>query len=174
MHALHTWTRIASITGSLYLVFAAQGALAQPGANFVAHLTGNDEVPEVDVSAQGQAVFQLDSSGTELSFRLISTQLVGTTQAHIHCGADGVNGPVVAFLLDLNPDGIDVDGVLSSGVITNADVIQRPDSPECPGGIADFDDLIARMSDGGAYVNVHTLDNPGGEIRGQIGRRGPG
>jgi len=25
-----------------------------------------------------------------------------------------------------------------------------------------------KMNDGGAYVNVHTIQSPGGEIRGQI------
>jgi hypothetical protein len=30
------------------------------------------------------------------------------------------------------------------------------------------DALAASMLDGNAYLNVHTLDHPGGEIRGQV------
>jgi hypothetical protein len=66
-----------------------------------------------------------------------------------------------------------VNGVLASGGITDADVISRPDSPECPGGVSNLDDVIAKMSDGSAYANVHTLDHQDGEVRGQIHRGGP-
>jgi hypothetical protein len=39
-------------------------------------------------------------------------------------------------------------------------------------GIAtgEFNELIAALRDGLAYVNVHTVQSPGGEIRGQIQR----
>src|SRR5262249_16050291 len=70
------------------------------------------------------------------------------------------------------------DGVLAEGTITAANVIARPDSAACPGGLATFDDLVARLRSGDAYVNVHTDDGaappntgagdfPGGHIRGQ-------
>ena len=157
--------RIAPLAGALLL--AAQAAPAQP-LNFVAPLSGDQEVPPVETQARGLAKLQLDASGGELSYRLVVAQLEGVTQAHIHCGSAGVNGPVVAFLFALMPGGVDVNGVLSGGGITDADVIVRPDSPECPGGVASFDDLVARLESGEAYVNVHTLDNPGGEIRGQV------
>jgi hypothetical protein len=34
-------------------------------------------------------------------------------------------------------------------------------------------DLVQSMQDGTTYVNVHTVVNPGGEIRGQIRTAGP-
>jgi hypothetical protein len=34
--------------------------------------------------------------------------------------------------------------------------------------VANLDDVIEKMNSGGAYVNVHTVANPGGEIRGDI------
>jgi hypothetical protein len=47
-------------------------------------------------------------------------------------------------------------------------VIPRPSTAICPGGGATLDDVIEKMNNGGAYVNVHTLVFPGGEIRGDI------
>lgn len=32
-----------------------------------------------------------------------------------------------------------------------------------------LEDLVALIESGDAYVNVHTVANPGGEIRGQVG-----
>jgi hypothetical protein len=75
---------------------------------------------------------------------------------------------VVAFLFGFDPAGVSENGVLAEGTITAANVIPRPDSPACPGGVANFDDLIAKMRSGDAYVNVHTVAFPAGEIRGQL------
>lgn len=163
--------RIALAIGILLL--AAQTTTAQP-TNFVATLSGDQEVPPVETRAHGVAKLQLDASGTELSYRLAVSRLEGVTQAHIHCGTADVNGPVVAFLFALMPGGVDIEGVLASGGITDADVIARPDSPECPGGVEDLDDVVARLEAGEAYVNVHTLDQPGGEVRGQVQSPGNG
>ena len=53
------------------------------------------------------------------------------------------------------------DGILAQGTITEDDLI---------GSLAgsSLSDLIELMASGGAYVNVHTTQNRGGEIRGQI------
>ena len=76
-----------------------------------------------------------------------------------------MNGPIVVFLYGLGPT-VSPNGILSQGTITS--VIPRPDSPACPGGIATLADLIAKLESGDAYVNVHTVVKPGGEIRGQV------
>lgn len=139
-----------------------------PVANFVAPLKGREEVPPVDTKATGLAKFQLSKDGTQLDYKLIASNIQGVTQAHIHCGAPGVNGPVVIFLFGFDPAGVDSNGILAQGTLTAAGLIPQPDSPVCPGGIADFEDLIDRLMSGGAYANVHTLVHPGGEIRGHI------
>lgn len=141
---------------------------AGPVANFVTSLKGREEVPPVDTNATGMAKFQLSEDGTELDYKVVASNIQGVTQAHIHCGAPGVNGPVVIFLFGFDPVGVDSNGILAQGTLTTDGLIPRPDSPECPGGIADFEDLIDRLRSGGAYANVHTLLNPGGEIRGHI------
>jgi hypothetical protein len=140
-------------------------AAANP-TNFVAHLTGDEEVPAVDTQSQGQVKFQL--RGDAVNFRLNVANIENVIQAHIHCGAAGVNGPVVVFLFGPVPGGVTVNGVLSEGTFTAADVIARPDSAACPGGVANFDELLAKMRSGDTYVNVHTTAFPGGQIRGQV------
>lgn len=150
----------------MFTLFAASVA-AHP-RNYRAHLSGSDEVPPVATRAQGQAIFKLSKDGTELSYKLIIANIDDVTQAHIHCGAEGVNGPVVAFLFGFVDGGVTTNGVLVTGVITPDNVIARPDSEACPGGISDFDDLLDLIVSGNAYVNVHTVAYPAGEIRGQI------
>jgi hypothetical protein len=149
-------------------LFAGTAEAAGGPENFRAHLTGAGEVPPVDTAAQGQAIFQLSPDDTALSYRLIVTNIENAVQAHIHCGAADVNGPVVAFLFGPVPEGMDNNGVLATGTITNANVIPVPDSAACPGGVANFDEMIAKIRSGDAYVNAHTVQNPGGEIRGEL------
>jgi hypothetical protein len=159
-----------TLTIALILLLATGVVHAGPAVpeNFIAPLSGGEEVPAVDTNARGVAILQLSKDGTELSYKLIVANLKNATQAHIHCGAAGVNGPVVAFLFGFDPAGVTVNGVLAEGTVTAANVIPRPDSAACPGGVANFEELLAKMRSGNAYVNVHTVAYPPGEIRGQI------
>jgi hypothetical protein len=144
-------------------------ASAPEQRNFIAHLSGAAERPTpVDTDAGGLAVLHLNKEGTGLRYKLIVHNLEDITQAHIHCGSADVAGPVVAFLFGFVAEGVTVNGVLAEGTITAEDVIPRPDSPACPGGVANFEELVAKIRSGDAYVNVHTIAFPAGEIRGQI------
>jgi hypothetical protein len=164
-----------SRTRAAIFVFAALAALAGIGAavagsngNFRALLSGDAENPPVETKGHGVATLKLSDGGDSLSYKLMVANLEDITQAHIHCGAPELNGPVVAFLFGPASAGVDDNGRLAEGVITDADVLPRPDSPECPGGVADLDDVIEKIESGDAYVNVHTIAHPAGEIRGQI------
>jgi hypothetical protein len=131
------------------------------------HANGSGEVPANDSQGQAQAIFRLSEDGTELDFKLIASNITDVTQSHIHCGTPGVNGPVVVFLYGLGPT-VSPNGILSEGTVTNANVIARPSSAACPGGVENLEDVIEKMNSGGAYVNVHTVALPPGEIRGDI------
>jgi hypothetical protein len=135
--------------------------------NWSQHANGSMEVPVRDTQGQAQAIFHLSNDGNSLEYKLIASNIVDVTQSHIHCGAPGVNGPIVIFLYGFGPT-VSPNGVLSEGVATDANVIPRPASAQCPGGVANLQDVIDKMNSGGAYVNVHTVAFPGGEIRGDI------
>lgn len=138
------------------------------GLNFFTPLSGDGEVPPVDTLGRGNAIFSANANRTEINYKVLVANVKNMTQAHIHCGAADVNGPVVIFLFGLMPAGENLNGILAQGTVTADDLIVRPDSEACPGGIGSFEELIARMEAGETYANVHTIDNPGGEIRGQI------
>jgi len=148
------------------MIIAAVLCLAGPahaagGGNYVAHLAGANEVSPVDTLARGQAKFELSADGTELHYRVNVANIEAVTQAHIHVGPAGQNGGVVAFLFGFVPEGVYPNGTLAVGVITAANLV---------GALAGqpLSALVAELEAGNAYVNVHTLAYPGGEIRGQI------
>lgn len=136
-------------------------------------LNGGEEVPPVDTRARGTALFELSADGLTLSYKLIVANIDNVVASHIHMAPAGVNGPVVAFLYGPVPaGGGSSNGVIAQGTITAANLVgPLPGQP--------LSALIAAMSAGNTYVNVHTNDGiappntgpgdfPGGEVRGQI------
>ncbi len=92
--------------------------------------------------------------------------ILGAAGAHIHCAPGGANGPVVAFLAGVVPGGFD-GKVKLDATLTAANIV----NPACGADIA----LLAEsMRAGDTYVNVHSIDFPGGEVRGQIRPLGSG
>jgi hypothetical protein len=160
------------VAGLLALLATTASGQSVP-TNFVAHLSGDQEVPLRPTDATGQAKLQLNTDGTALAYRLIVANIENVVASHIHLGPAGANGPVVAFLYGpAAPAGGRLDGVIAVGVITAADLTG-------PLVGQDLSVLVAALRSGGAYVNVHTNDGiaptnegpgdfPGGEVRGQI------
>lgn len=139
--------------------------------NAVTPLSGDEEVPAVDTQARGAAKFQLSPDGQSISYRLNVANIVDVLQSHIHVGPAGQNGPVVVFLYPSAPPAVLIpgrtQGTLMAGTFTAADLR----GPLAGQSIAD---LWAAIEAGNAYVNVHTVANPGGEIRGQVSAPGAG
>ena len=164
--------RTTMVVGMLALGLLAVAPAARAGDNFVATLSGGQEVPARDTQARGVATFKLNGDGTALRFKLNVANIDNVVAAHIHCGAVGVNGPVGVTLFMGAPGGGRVNGTLAEGTIT------APDAGNgC--GWADLAAVLAAMGSGSTYVNVHTNDGvdpvntgpgdfPGGEIRGQV------
>ncbi|MDI6710486.1 MAG: CHRD domain-containing protein [Bacillota bacterium] len=130
--------------------------------SFFAFLRGSEEVPPVRTFASGRTTLQLENE-TELRYRLVVNNIRNLTEAHIHLGRRGQNGPVAAFLFGPVSPGITVTRGIVEGTITREDLVGplqgRPLSA-----------LVSEMRAGNTYVNAHTKQNPEGEIRGQVRR----
>jgi len=160
------------ISAGLALALLALAPPAVAGDNFVAPLSGDNEVPARDTQAVGVATLKVRDDGAALVFKINVANLDNAVAAHIHCGPPGVNGPVGLTLFLGAPGGGSFQGTLAEGTATAPD----------PGNACGWTDLaavIAAMQSGNTYVNVHTNDGvppvntgpgdfPGGEIRGQV------
>ena len=100
-----------------------------------------------------------------LHYTLIASNIENVLQSHIHLAPAGVNGPVVVWLYPSSPPAVLIpgrfSGVLAEGTITADDLVG-------PLAGQPLSSLIDEITAGNAYVNVHTSQYPGGEIRGQI------
>jgi hypothetical protein len=131
-------------------------------ADFLAQMTGTAERPDpVQTNATGTAFF--DVQGTTVRYRIEVENIQNAVFAHIHVGGVDVAGPIIVTLFEAGgtPQSFTARGVLVEDTFTQADI--QPQQ-----GIATLDQLLAAMEAGNTYVNVHTTQNPPGEIRGQI------
>jgi hypothetical protein len=129
-------------------------------------IDGSQEVPPNNSRAYGSASFTIDDQTWIVTGSMTTTGLPyrnaaggqNVTGAHIHApGPPGVNGPVVFNLITNAIGGTPVD--LPGGITLYA-------WSGVLGGnqAATLANLIAGLG----YINVHSAQFPGGEIRGQI------
>jgi len=116
------------------------------GTSYVATLSGASETPPVVTAATGSATVTLNPDDS-LTYSVTSTGLSATV-AHIHVGAVGVAGPILFPL---------AGGPTAWAGTTSALTAEQK----------------AQLESGLLYVNVHTVANIAGEIRGQIGFAAP-
>lgn len=159
---------------------ARQGFGADHGEHrlILTMLTGDEEVPPRETDAHGQAHVRLSKDGQSMDYVLVANNIRNPFMAHIHVGAKGDNGPVRVWLFPSTSPGpltsaIGLhNGLLAKGTFDASNLI----------GIT-WDEFVAAIASGNAYVNVHTNDfiDPtntgpgdffGGEIRGQLDKNG--
>lgn len=135
------WSRM--IAGVAALAISAVTLAHNTEFRRVCLLTGTQEVPPNASAADGCGTMIVDPINNKITYRIVVTNLSSAeTAAHIHGPAGpGVAGPIM-FALPL--------GAVKSGVI-NYNQSQEAD-------------ILA----GRIYVNVHTTNFPGGEVRGQL------
>jgi len=106
-------------------------------------LSGSAEVPAVSTSASGSGTITINPDMSVSGS--VTTTGVTATMAHIHNGAAGKNGPVI---IPLTKSGDNTWSVPAGAKLTEAQ--------------------YAAYKAGDLYVNVHSAEHKGGEIRGQL------
>jgi hypothetical protein len=106
-------------------------------------LSGDEEVPPVTTSASG--VGKIEVAGDKSIRGSITTTGIDGTAAHVHEAPAGKNGPVIITLKKTSTD-----------------------LWEIPSGATLTDAQYANYKAGDLYLNVHSVANKDGEIRGQL------
>jgi hypothetical protein len=135
---------LAALACATVLAFAAPAMAAM--VNFKASLSGKSEVPPNAVAGTGSVTATYDTDSKTLTWKGSYSGLTGpATAAHFHGPApEGKNAGV---MVPINPSGPSFEGS------------------------ATLNDAQAKaLMDGELYVNIHTADNKGGEIRGQLSK----
>jgi hypothetical protein len=140
-----------TLAGSLLalgLAGCGQMMPSQKVATYEATLSGAQEVPPTTGGGRGTAEVQHNADTNTLTWKVNYSGLSGpATAGHIH-------GPAAA-------------GQNAGVLIPFSNVAAQPVQGQAPITPAQAADLAAGMW----YVNIHTAQNPGGEIRGQLRRR---
>ncbi len=138
-------------------IFAAAIFVASFSANahaetFYAYLSGAQEVPPVATSATGYARIVVNEAAGTFTFTVVFNNLSSAqTASHIHTpAAIGANAPVAITLGTAGG---------TSGSISGMAAITPTQ--------------LAQIRQHLGYVNVHSMTNGGGEIRGQLGIKRP-
>jgi hypothetical protein len=172
---------VTAIAVATVIGFSANHACGQ---EFIAHLTGFDEIGTIPSSYTGailsngkaNAVLELDRNAGTIAYTLTYSD-VGTTppstgtvtQAHIHFGKSHASGGVLVFFCSNSPSAGTPTCPENSGTVTGtwaaASVGAIPGQNVTAG---DFDALADALLSNTAYANIHTTALPNGELRGQV------
>ncbi|MBI4985699.1 MAG: CHRD domain-containing protein [Rhodocyclales bacterium] len=140
-------TKTASLRSQLFAGIAAAGialaSFSSSAEDIRISLNGDREVPPVKTMASGSGTITINPDMSVSGS--IMTSGLAATMAHIHLGAADKNGPVVVTLSKSGEHG----WVVPPGTKLTAAQYQAYKAGEL-------------------YVNVHTAEHKGGEIRGQL------
>jgi glucose/arabinose dehydrogenase len=116
--------------------------------------------------AIGRAILRVSPEGTSVSYELEVLGIANVTQAHIHvAAAPGGTGSPAVWLYPAAPPTVlipgEFRGVLGEGSFAQANFVG-------PLAGKTLNDLLTAIREDRAYVNIHTQQFPGGEIRGRL------
>jgi len=135
-------TKTALAVAAVALAACTGPTMTQQGNSSWVYLSGDSEVPPVSTMATANGRFVTLADGS-FSGGFV-TNNIEATAAHIHMGARDENGPVILPLVK-TANGFDV-----------------------PAGAKLTPEQMVAFKAGKLYVNVHSAEHKGGEIRTQI------
>jgi hypothetical protein len=158
----------------LSAVLVLGSAVQASTITYVTTLSSANEIPANGSTATGTASITVDSVANTIVFNVAFSGLSSNdTAAHIHCCQPlGTNAGVATVMPSFPnfPLGV-TSGSFSNQIFSLADVaFYNPAFVTANGGTAASAEaaLLAGMAAGQTYFNIHTSNNPGGEIRGQL------
>lgn len=137
------------VLGLSLTLLTLTGAANATKKTYSAVMTGDGEVPKVDTAGTGFAILTVDDVNKTICGKVTYTALSGAPNAmHIHEGDETVASGGVVQGLDVGASPIKVN-------VTNVDATK-----------------LTKIFTGPTYLNIHTEDHGGGEIRGQLAEGG--
>ncbi len=145
---------------------------------YEAILRPENAVPPSNSTASGTAAFTLRSAGDSLAldyaFEFQGLDLDGlqtpgddsdnVTGFHLHVGTPDINGQLIFGFLGPQHDQTDLMVDAAAGIVTGTWDISDVNFPV----VRPVSFWLNELADGLIYVNVHTLGNPPGDIRGPL------
>ena len=143
---MRTTTWVVAVFVVLALCVLTVSRPAQAGTkNAVALMTGGQEVPPTTSAASGIAYLYVDAQ-SRLCYSITTTKLDGGNEITSHVHGPAGPGQSANPLFTIPETGVTKNGCVGPLTKSNKQDLQK----------------------GRLYLNIHTQDFPGGEIRGQI------
>ncbi|MDR0779890.1 MAG: autotransporter domain-containing protein [Pseudomonadales bacterium] len=158
---------------ALVAAVALAGAASAQAQIYTVSLSGNSEIPAITTNGSGTAIVTLNSTTHEMRVKAEFSNLTGTTTAsHIHCcavqpanaGVATTTPTFAGFPLGVTAGRFDATYDMRQASSWNAAFITANGNTPASAETA----LLAGVTAGSAYLNIHSTFATGGEIRGTL------
>jgi len=132
-----------------------------------ADLHGANEVPAINSNATASFKATIHENGSITFTETFQNLTSNAILSHIHFGKDHVAGGVMIFLC--GGGGQPACPAATSGTFSGSIIPANVTGPTAQGITAgDLASALRAIRQGAGYVNLHSVNFPGGEVRGQV------